>query len=437
MKPTPIHTAQKRSRHLYFAQLLEQEMVRIRVAAEELKKSDPPPRRARTAPIPADKEKTPVTRGKRARSETIEPTRSSKRLRGIAAEAIVVEEDDVVVLPGGWATGGQYADSPKRDFTRTISTGTSSTAPDTENRTPTTAAPNKETPATATAGLISQDQNAPTNSQDSTSTIAIDPDTSVPVASHIAPKPLYRNIPPLPVLIDGHPSLRVVFREMCLYRYRAPSPIHEWQSHQFLPQITDPELRIKHEQTHARDGVVFIPDTLFELSPETGSIIFDLIHEFFEHYALPNHALPTFALFTDPVTNVLEARRISWWKILADHFRVPHNLDKVFNTSPGNWHAAYHSLPTFAALRGLSEVTENLEFKRAREMVHQEIARRIGFIKGKGDRKAQTLFRLLSKGYEELRELSKEYDQRSEERFDGQTAMESCIMCRIRPAFEP
>ena len=69
-------------------------------------------------------------------------------------------------------------------------------------------------------------------------------------------------------------------------------------------------------------------------------------------------------------------------------------------------------------------------------MIHQEIARRIAFIKGKGDRKAQTLFRLFKKGYEELREMSKEYDHRSEERFDGQTATENCIMCRVRPGFE-
>jgi hypothetical protein len=68
-------------------------------------------------------------------------------------------------------------------------------------------------------------------------------------------------------------------------------------------------------------------------------------------------------------------------------------------------------------------------------MVHQEIARRIAFIKGKGNRKAQTLFRLLKKGYEELREMSKEYDHR-EERFDGQTAKENCIMCCVQPAFE-
>lgn len=435
LKPTPIHTSEKRSRHSYFAQLLEQEMVRIRVAAEALKKSDPPPRRARTAPIPADKERTPVTRVKRARSETIEPTRSSKRLRGIAAVAIVVEEeDDVVVLQGGWSTGEKKSDSPERDFTRTISTGTSSTAPDPENRTPTSFAPDTRTPA-ITVAPISQDE--PTNSQVSTSTIADDMDIpSLPMPTSPVAKPLYRNVPPPPVLIDGHPSLRVVFREMCLYRYRAPSPIHEWQSQHFFQQISNPVVRAEHEQNLARDGVVFVPDTLFHLPPDTGPIIFDLIHEFLEHYALPNHAFPTFALFTDPVTHTLEARRISWWKLFADHFGVPHNLDKVFNTSPGNWHSAYHSLPTFASLREVSMVTEDLGFKRAREMVHQEIARRIAFIKGKGDRKAQTLFRLLSKGYDELRELSKEYDHREEERFDGQTAMESCAMCRVRPAFE-
>jgi len=434
LKPTPIHTSQKRSRHLYFAQLLEQEMVRIRVAAEEFKKMDPPPRRARTAPIPADKETIPVTRVKRARSETVEPTRSSKRLRGIAAEAILVEEqDDVVLLAGGWSTGGKKPDSPKRDFKRTISTGTSSTAPDPENRTPTSATPDTRPPATAVAP---QSQDDPTNSQVSTSTSATDLDMSLEMPSSSVAKPPFRNVPPPPVLIEGHPSLRVVFRKMCLYRYHAESPMHEWQSQHFFQQISDAAIRAEHEDTHTRDGVVAIPETLFDLSPETEPIIFDLIHEFLEHYALPNHVLPTFALFTDPVAHTLEARRISWWILLTDHFGVPHNLDKVFNTSPGNWHSAYHSLPTFASLRDISSLTEDLGFKRAREMVHQEIARRIAFIKGKGDRKAQTLFRLLSKGYDELRELSKEYDHREGERFDGQTAMESCVMCRVRPAFE-
>jgi hypothetical protein len=431
MKPTPIHTDQNRSRHLYFAQLLEQEMVRIRVAAEELQKLDPPPR-SRTAPILADKERTPVTLGKRARSESVEPTRSSKRLRGIATQLIVVEEDDdVVVLPGGWATGGKNPDSTKRDFTRTISTQTSSTVFDQETRTPTSLSPDKETHATA-AAPISQD--APTNTQFSTSTMDTDPDMSLQM-SPISPKPLYSNIPPLPVLIDGHPSLRVVFRELCLYRFTAPSPIHEWQSHRFFSHITDPAVRAEQEETQTRDGVVFIPDTLFESSPETDPIILDLVHEFLEHYSLPNQAIHRFNIFTDPIANILEPRRISWWKLLADHFRIPHNLDKVFNTTPGNWHFAYHNLPTFEGLRELSELAENLGFKRGREMVHQEIARRIAFIKGKGDRKAQTLFRLLKKGYEELREMSKEYDHRCEERFDGQTAMDSCIMCRVRPVY--
>jgi hypothetical protein len=433
MKPTPIHTAQNQSRHSYFAHLLEQEMVRIRVAAEELQKLDPPPR-SRTAPILADKAKTPVTLGKRARSESVEPTRSSKRLRGIATQLIVVEEDDdVVVLPGGWATGGKNSNSPKKDFTRTISTQSSSTVFDQETRTPTSLSPDKETPATA-AAPISQD--APTNSQFSTSTVDTDPDTSLQMSSPMSPKPLYRNIPPLPVLIDGYPSLRVVFRDLCLYRITAPSPIHEWQSYRFFSHITDPAVRTEQEQTQTRDGVVFIPDTLFESSPETDSdIILDLVHEFLEQYSLPKQAITRFDIFTDPVANILEPRRISWWKLLADHFRIPHNLDKVFNTTHRNWHFAYHSLPTFAGLRELSELAENWGFKRGREMVHQEIARRIAFIKGKGDRKAQTQFRLLKKGYEELREMSREYDHRSEERFDGQTAMENCIMCRVQPAF--
>ena len=250
-------------------------MVRIRVAAEALKKSDPPPRRARTAPIPADKERTPVTRVKRARSETIEPTRSSKRLRGIAAVAIVVEEeDDVVVLPGGWSAGEKKSDSPKRDFTRTISTETSSTAPDPENRTPTSSAPDTRTRAIAVAP-ISQDE--PTNSQVSTSTIADDMDIpSLPMPTSPVVKPLYRNVPPPPVLIDGHPSLRVVFREMCLYRYRAPSPIHEWQSQHFFQQISNPMVRAEHEQNLARDGVVFVPRHVILSTSRNGTHHFPL-----------------------------------------------------------------------------------------------------------------------------------------------------------------
>ena len=430
MHPTRIHTTQKQSHHQHFEGLLEQEMPRIRVAAHELRTGDRPPPRARTAPIRADKEDTPVTRRKRARSETIEPPRSSKRLRGIAVETIAVEEDDGADLRGGWVTGKKSTDSPKREFLRTISIRTDSTVPDSENRTPTSSRYVNQTPVTTEAPLS---QDAPTNSQVSTSTIAPELEGPLQMPSSATPRPLYRNIPPLPVLINGHVSLRVVFRQTCCYRFRAPTPLHEWQSQHFFQQITDPAVRALHEKTLSRDGVIIIPERLFELSPETEPIIFDLIHEFVEYYALPNHSLPTFAVFTDPLTDILEPRRMCWWKVLADYFRVPHNFDNVFNTTPGNWHAAYHALPTFEGLRELSEFVENMGFKRAREMIHQEMARRIAYIKGKGDRKSQTLFRLLRKGYEELRELSKEYDRLPEGRFDGQAMIESCDMCRVRP----
>jgi hypothetical protein len=246
--------------------------------------------------------------------------------------------------------------------------------------------------------------------------------------------PAYSNPVPPPVLIDGCPSLRLCFRGTCLYRQRRV-PTLEWRSHYFFRHITNAALRTEHENSLGRDGFIGIPDALFgPLSPDDERALMNFLPEFFERYALPRQSLATFAVFTDATTGVLEAKRISWWKTLADHFSIPHYLDRIYNMTPGDWHVVMHSLPTFSAIREFAEVTEALGFRRAREMIHQQLARDVAFIKGNKKINAKTHFRLLKMGYEELRELSKQHDQVAEDIFPGQGSMEWCAMCDLYPA---
>jgi hypothetical protein len=260
--------------------------------------------------------------------------------------------------------------------------------------------------------------------------------TNKPSTPEIAARSVYRNYVPPPVLIDGYPSLRVCFRNTCLYRRRAQLPTLEWQSHYFFQHIADTNPRTELQTSLTKDGFIIIPDTLFGAIPfEEEHTLHPLLSEFFERYALPKQPLPTFADFIDPLTKILDSKRISWWKTLADYLHIPHYLDKILNTDPGNWHIVYHSLPSFSAIREFSEVIESLGLKRAREMIHQELARRIALIKGKGKIRVTTQFQLVKMGYDELREMSKKYDHLAGDKVTVEKAMESCVMCCVRPAF--
>src|SRR5579859_1098533 len=152
---------------------------------------------------------------------------------------------------------------------------------------------------------------------------------------------------------------------------------------------------------------------------------------FFEKYALPKQPLPTLTDFLNPKTHFLEPSRIIHWTHLSTYFGIPHYLDPIFNTSPDQWHITLHCLPTFSSLCAFSSVTEKLGFRRAREIIHQEMARRIRCLaKWKRARGTREYLRLLKLGYEEMRiEAGKWVDR------EGEGVWVDCPGCRIRPGF--
>lgn len=256
-------------------------------------------------------------------------------------------------------------------------------------------------------------------------------ETTTKDSEDISTLPAFTNSIPPPVVIDGYPSLRVVFRRTCLFRRRAQVPTHEWQSHYFFQRIGDETTQAECGKCLERDGFIRIPDSLFgNITVTDEDAVLQILAEFFERFALPNQHFPTFSEFTNPTSRFLEGRRILWWKTLADHLYMPHYLDRVFFTGPENWHIVYHALPTFAAMREFSEATESLGFRRAKERIHQELARRIAWVKGHSKIRPKTRFALLKKGYAELRDLSKAYDRVEK---DGVAGIPDCVMCNIQP----
>jgi hypothetical protein len=69
--------------------------------------------------------------------------------------------------------------------------------------------------------------------------------------------------------------------------------------------------------------------------------------------------------------------------------------------------------------------------KRAREMVHQELARRIGRARGlkKGRKGVSARLGLFRMGYEELREISTKYDAVDK-------GVGDCDFCCVKPDFK-
>ena len=425
----PIHT-RPQNPHYEFTRLHDLEMAKLRVTVDEMK-TKRPSRRSQSAPYA--KPTTASVRRKRARSETClheEPVvRTSKRLRGIAAESM--EEEgvvDAVAFTGGWGIGGSKEGTSQRKFTRTLSAMTSSTVPDEEESSQSTLPDDERVPANV--GPSSQ-------SSEAASIYASDRPQEMAATSNTIPPVEHQNLisvhslfPPA-VLIDGYPSLRIKVGETCLYRRRAQLPTLEWQSHFFFQHITDENIRTALQKELSRDGFIRIPDTLFDSSEEDN--LDNFLLDFFERYALPKQSLPNFADFTDPSTKILNPKRISWWKLLADYLHIPHYLDKILNTSPGNWHIVCHSLPTFSSIREFSIVIELLGLKRAREIIHQELARRIALVRGKGRIKETVQFELLKMGYDELRELSRRFERLEREYFEK--IVENCVMCCVQPAF--
>jgi hypothetical protein len=232
------------------------------------------------------------------------------------------------------------------------------------------------------------------------------------------------------VSIDGHPSLRIVFRNVCIYRQNPA----EWQSPLFLARVINPEQRTQHETSLRQDGFIRIPDTLFTAeSPEDTHLIMGSIYDFCERSALPRAKAHSFADFSDPSSGVLDPRQLHWWMTLARYFSIPDHLDAVFDAQPGEWHKVLHDLRTFALLRNVSEITETLGIKRARERLHIELARRVASVQASilGGSRAKTQFRLMKMGYAELRELSEGLDD-----VLSQDVRETCPVCVVHPRFK-
>lgn len=451
-------------------------MAQTRGRTDANKTRKQPQRRARSATIRANPDhqefEKSTARRKRARSETRhwdEPTRSSKRLRGIAPDSA----DGVDIVARLEDPAGEDANvnkSPSRSsIERTISSLTTSTVPDAMDLEwyPQETVPNEEVGVSAevlreadiptsliietSAPIISrtlscspshftsrnhvgrqltriQNNNPATHINRPSSTIERTATHENP--QPVTPKPPYANQVPPPVSINGHPSLRIVFRNVCIFRNNPA----EWQSPLFLALVTNLEQRTQYESSLKQDGFIRIPDTLFTASsPEDTHFILGSIYDFCERSALPGAKANSFADFTDPSSGVLDPRRLHWWMTLAKYFSIPDRLDAVFDAQPGEWHKVLHDLHTFALLRKVSEITETLGLKRARERLHLELARRVASVQASilGGSRAKTQFRLMKMGYAELRELSEGLDD-----VLGQDVGEMCPVCVVHPRFK-
>jgi hypothetical protein len=84
-------------------------------------------------------------------------------------------------------------------------------------------------------------------------------------------------------------------------------------------------------------------------------------------------------------------------------------------------------------MREFLEVIDKVGVKRTRERVHQELARRIAFLRtGRLDGTcAKMQFRLMRMGYVELREMSREFDG-----VLGENGRETCPMCVVQRPFK-
>jgi hypothetical protein len=401
------------------------------------------PIRRRALSVPSNQHaKDSISQRKRARSEACisdGPVRISKRLKGIAPE-MEVEEEDTVVLTGGWQLDGKEKDT-RRQFGRTLSGATESTEPDeaaeVEMSTQSTVPDDEPLPAIdgaypASSQLVSQSVN-PYSLYANVMEDNVSPSQETIAQPEEVERPPYRNEVPPAVSIDGHPPLRVCWRETCLHR--VPSGPLEWRSPLFLAQIVDSTVQADYQVELERDGYITIPSDLFgTVTPEEEKTLKSFIPEILEKYSLPNQEWPTFSFFSSPLTKLPEPRRISWWKTLSDHFHLPHHLEEMFNPTPNDWHTIFHSLDSMALMRDFSETTELLGVKRARELVHQELARRIAFIKGHGKIRPATHFRLIRMDYAELRRISTFYDDLEKEDLSGQARIDCCSMCGLYPA---
>ena len=232
---------------------------------------------------------------------------------------------------------------------------------------------------------------------------------------------------PPAVLIDGEPSVRIIFRNLCIWRRPALSPPHEWPGCYFLSQIQSRQDRLKWQEELVDPGYIVIPDSVFaDVTEEDESSLVQVMNIFFERYSLPKQPLSNFSLFQNPTTRFLEPKRLLWWKALTEYFHTKDDMSEIYRAPPGTWHEVFHALPTFSDLIEFSEVTEKLAGDRAKEIVHLELARRLARFKGGGHVGWSAQFELLQLGYQALRDAAKQF---------GARTTKTCSMCCVQPPF--
>ena len=418
------------------------EMARIKTIVENTKpiKSEPM-HRPRSAPLYQRNETETVVRArlkraqseaciddvhrleKRSRTEEWVSTRVSKRLRGLApspSTSPARRRANVGGLPVEPGRAGPCAEvemsragdglGKQRKLERYPSSDSRTTCPETD-------------PA-SNPGIVSDQQSA------SPVCVITQPEEDT-INSQTHPSdvsltgPSFRNGIPPQVLIDGEPSFRFVFRGICHWRRRAMTPLHEWSGCHFLGHVISQEHQLKWQTDLLETGYILLPDDLFGALPvgEEPSLL-GLMNEFFDKYALRGQSLPTLSTFVNPQTRLVEPERLLWWKTLADFWHLPDLMGNIFHVQAGTWHEIFHALPTIASLSELSEVIELLGLKRAQEVVHLELARRVTTMKERGHGRFKVHFQLLQMGYEELRKVAREF---------GDRIVESCSMCCIQP----
>jgi len=182
-----------------------------------------------------------------------------------------------------------------------------------------------------------------------------------------------------------------------------------------------------------KEGYVTLPTSLFEdTTPNNTSPPDQIMRIFFDKNTSPERPLPQFTDFVNPETGLLDPARIVHWTQLSKFFGIPHNLDGIYHSPACQWHTTFHALPTFAGLVAFSRITEELGFKRARETIHQEMARRIRCLsRGGRARGKRVLLKMLKMGYEEMRAEGGKWIGREEEG----DVWASCPGCRVLPGF--
>jgi len=341
---------------------------------------------------------------KRKKKDEVMPTRRSKRLRGMSpASAEPVEF------------------TPKKSVVEDVLKSSQFTAvsPEASNIF------SVEQPEMSTQSTIPDEEDQVDTSVQGPARLPHDPPAIL-----LTPSEESSDAPPglVPTVLHGRRFLRISYRKFC---FEAPAGKPKWQSEYFFQRITDNVPRTDFREALARDNYILIPDDL--LGPYDPSQV-DFLAVFFDHFSASKLPTPSIVYFFNPPSMFFDIRRLRWWKLVAEHFHVPHYLEIVYEfLSPGIWHMVFHGARTFESIRELFEIIEALSLWRSVGIIHLELARRMAFMECFGKVKSVTLLNLLKLGGKEIRERSRKYDYAEE--FEGRSVLEICTMCTVQPPF--